>query len=424
MLHFLNHQALLCPEECCLTSVREIEENMMNTVRLHGRAGIFLAFLFSYHFTFAPADIHDWSPASLWEAYEIDAVRTMVSDEVTQHLDSVLEAQRFNGSVIITHKGSPVYERSSGMADFRQQEILNNHHAFQLASVSKMFTATAVMLLKEEGQIHLDSTIQTYLPEWPYEDQTVQHLMNHRSGLSRYMAVASWYWKDSKKPLKNHDVIKQYAQHSPVTFFTPDHGFNYCNTNYVVLAALVSRVSGLPFDQFMEERVFGPLEMCDAYVYSRGDSTEHSNEVTGYKPGRRRYYKAPQDYIDGVWGDKNIYASISDMQKFEAALWEGTLLKAESIEELWEPGSPRRSYNYGLGWRIRVLDQESIPYHFGWWRGFRSCYIHDRKTGLGMIILSNVDDSGRIPNYWDTFYQLRKEWPTDAPTATTIQGNS
>lgn len=390
---------------------------MMNTVRLHGRAGIFLAFLFSYHFTFAPADIHDWSLASLWEVYEVDAVRTMVSDEVTQHLDSVLEAQAFNGSVVITHKGSPVYERSSGMADFRQQEALSSHHAFQLASVSKMFTATAVMLLKETGQLHLDSTIQTYLPEWPYEDQTVRHLMNHRSGLSRYMAVASWYWKDSTQPLKNADVIEQYADHSPVTFFTPDRGFNYCNTNYVVLAELVARVSGQSFDNFIEERVFGPLEMCDAYVYSRGDSTEHSNEVTGYKPGRRRYYQAPQDYIDGVWGDKNIYASISDMQKFEAALWEGTLLNAESLGELWEPGSPRRSYNYGLGWRIRVLEKESIPYHFGWWRGFRSCYIHDQKTGLGMIILSNVDDSGRIPNYWDTFYQLRKAWPTDTPSS-------
>lgn len=388
---------------------------MMNTVRLHGRAGIFLAFLFSYHFTFAPADIHDWSPTSLWEVYETDAVRTMVSDEVTQHLDSVLESQGFNGSVVITHKGSPVYERSAGMANFRQQDTLNRHHAFQLASVSKMFTATAVMLLKEAGQLDLDSTIQTYLPEWPYEDQTVRHLLNHRSGLARYMAVASWYWKDSTQPLKNADVIEQYADHAPVTFFTPDRGFNYCNTNYVVLAELVSRISGQPFDHFMEERVFGPLEMCDAYVYSRGDSLEHSNEVTGYKPGRRRYYEAPQDYIDGVWGDKNIYASISDMQKFESAMWEGTLLNAESLSELWKPGSPRRSYNYGLGWRVRVLEDENIPYHFGWWRGFRSCYIHDPKTGLGMIILSNVDDSRRIPNYWDTFYQLRKEWPTETP---------
>lgn len=395
----------------------------MDTVRLHGKVGIFLAFLFSSHVTFAPASVHDWSTTSLWQRYEADAVRIMVSDEVTQMVDSVIDSHRFNGSILVTHKGDLIYERSVGMANLRHDRELGNHDAFQLASVSKMFTATAIMLLQEEGQLALDSAIKTYLPEWPYADQTVRHLLNHRSGLARYMAVASWYWTDHMKPLHNEDVIDQYAQHAPITFFTPDNGFNYCNTNYVVLAEVVARVSGTSFGQFMNERIFGPLDMCDAFVYARGDTVSHPNEIIGYKPGRKRYYQAPQDYIDGVWGDKNIYASISDMQKFEAALWNDDLLSQSSLKEIWTPASPGRSYNYGLGWRVRVLEEEQIPYHFGWWRGFRSCYIHDPNSGMSFIMLSNVDDSRRIPNYWDTFYQLRAFWPDNEPASTKTESS-
>lgn len=340
---------------------------------------------------------------------EQDLIRLNVSDEVEAFLDSSLIGS-LNGGVLVMHQGHPIYSKTEGFANVRSKEKLTYESPFQLASVSKMFTAVAILKLQEQGLIDLDCTVQSYLPEWPYADQTLRHLLNHRSGLPRYMAVADWYWDDPKRPMLNSNVIEQYAEHAPQTFFSPDSGFNYCNSNYVVLAEIVSRVTGGTFQEFVDEQIFCSLGMHRAFVYSKADSTLNP-EVKGYRPGRRGYYEAWKDYIDGVWGDKNIYASLEDLQKFDAALWNGSLLSDSSMQEMWTPGSPQRQYNYGLGWRLRVTESEKTPYHFGWWRGFRSCYIHDPESGISLIMLSNMDDSRRLPGYWETFETLKNIWP-------------
>ncbi|MDP5171366.1 MAG: beta-lactamase family protein [Bacteroidia bacterium] len=384
---------------------------MRGVLRIVFQVVCFLALLFPIQVLFAPEMIEDQRPENLWQDNEAARMKSLVGQEITTYFGQLTDSLNFNGAVLVTHKGQTIYSLSRGLSNIRSQENLSQHSAFQLASVSKMFTATAVMLLQQDGKLAYDDLIQTHLPEWPYADQTIRHLLTHRSGLARYMAVASWYWKDLKQPMSNADVLAQYANNSPITFFSPDSGFNYCNTNYVILAQLVERVSGIPFPTFMQQRVFDPLGMEDAYVYSRGDSLTHSHEVQGYKPGRSGYYLAGQDYIDGVWGDKNLYASIADLQKYEAALYQGKLLSPDNLAQAWNPGSPTRHYNYGFGWRIKAGADEPLPYHFGWWRGFRSCYIHDHKTGIGLIILSNIDDSRRIPDYWDTFAAIQSLWP-------------
>ena len=340
---------------------------------------------------------------------EQDLIRIIVSDEVEALMDSSL-AGALNGGVLVMHQGHPIYSTVEGLANVRTKEKLRMDSPIQLASVSKMFTAVAILKLKEQGLVELDSAVQCYLPEWPYEDQTIRHLLTHRSGLPRYMAVADWYWPDAKKAMGNADVIDQFSQYEPQTFFTPDYGFNYCNSNYVVLAEIVSRVSDTRFPEFVEEHIFCPLEMNHAFIYSKADSTLNP-DVRGYKPGRKRYYEAWQDYIDGVWGDKNVYASLEDLRKFESALWGGKILSEASLQEMWTPGSPQRQWNYGLGWRLKVKGSSILPYHFGWWRGFRTCYIHDQESGIGLIMLSNMDDSRRLPGYWDTYESLKKVWP-------------
>ncbi len=373
--------------------------------------GAILPVLLVFQRAYAPQMVRDWSRSALWEKFEHESVRLLMQDRLHSLKQQLTSTYQFNGSILVAHKGLPLLSWSHGVANIRNDQPLSTNSAFQLASVSKMFTATAVMLLADEGLLQIDDPVHHHIPEWPYHDQTIRHLLTHRSGLSRYMAVASWYWKDPKQPLHNDDVIRQYADHAPITFFTPDHRFNYCNSNYVVLAELVERVSGVPYDELLQEKIFDRLGMSDAFVYTKGDRTMVP-EVIGYKPGRGRYYPAWQDYIDGVWGDKNVYASINDMQKFDRAIREGRLVSPESMTEMWIPGSPDRTYNYGFGWRLRVTDEETIPYHFGWWRGFRTCYIHDPKTGLTLIMLNNLDDSSRIPGYWELFFELRKSWPT------------
>lgn len=323
-------------------------------------------------------------------------------DSIFTHLH---QKRRFNGTVLVMQEGETLYKKSFGFANLRTKERLDEHSAFQLASVSKIFTATAVLLLQQDGLLNIDDNLTEHLPGWPYEKMTIKNLLNHRSGMARYMAVASWYWKNWRTDMSNDDVLKQYVRHKPPIFFRPNRNFNYCNTNYVILASLVEKVSGKPFEVFMKERVFEPLEMNDAMIYGRGQNMEIPHEAIGYKAGRRGYYKAPNDYIDGVWGDKNMFASISDLEKFEDGLRKHELLDETHTELMFEPGSGRRRYNYGLGWRLRRGEQ-SFMYHFGWWRGYRTCYLKDPENDLTLIILTNRDHPGLNVDYWKVYKQI------------------
>ena len=357
----------------------------------------------------APEAVLNLRPDGRWASAEEAIVRLVVEEGVNDWLQE-LEALDFHGAAVVMHKGQPIGRLVRGEERLGSGDALTEHSPFQLASVSKMFTAAAILKLRDAGLLDLDDPVSCHLPAWPYANQTLRHLLQHRSGLGNYMAVASWYWKELQTPMSNADVVQQHAEHVPPTFFTPDHGFNYCNTNYVVLAQVVEAVSGMSFPAFLKQQILDPLGMKDAFVYARGGA--HKPEVIGYKPSRKGYYAADQDYIDGVWGDKNLYASIRDMEAFDRAIWNNALLAEASQLEAWQPGSPERGYNYGLGWRLRrEPDGDFLPYHFGWWRGFRTCYLHDVKTGLSVIMLSNIDDSRRLPDYWEAFECLRQIWP-------------
>lgn len=323
-------------------------------------------------------------------------------DSIFTHLH---QKRRFNGTVLVMQEGETLYKKSFGYANLRTRKVLDEHSAFQLASVSKIFTATAILVLQQEGLLNINDNVKDHLPGWPYENMTIKNLLNHRSGMARYMAVASWYWKNWRKDMSNDDVLRQYVRHKPPIFFRPNRNFNYCNTNYVILASLVEKVSGIPFEDFMKQKIFEPLEMEDAMIYGRGQDMTIPHEAIGYKAGRRGYYKAPNDYIDGVWGDKNMFASISDMEKFEIGLRNNQLLDQTHTELMFEPGSGRRRYNYGLGWRLRRGEQ-SFMYHFGWWRGYRTCYLKDPENDLTLIILTNRDHPGLNVDYWKVYKQI------------------
>ena len=332
-------------------------------------------------------------------------MRILKEDSIDSLFQYYHKRRRFNGAVLIAQHGEILYEKAFGYAKKHTREPLSLNHAFQLASVSKIFTATAIMLLYQDGKLDFDDELSKHIPGWPYEKMTIRNLLNHRSGMARYMAVASWHWKKRRTPMSNDDVLNQYIKHKPITFFRPNRGFNYCNTNYVILASLVEEVSGMPFNEFMQKRIYEPLKMDDAMINRRGSDVPIPREAFGYKAGRRGYYKAFNDYIDGVWGDKNMYASVRDLYKFEVALQEGELISPSTLEKAYTPGSKWRRNNYGFGWRIKTGDNP-LYYHFGWWRGFRSCFIRDLKNNLTIIILSNRDHPGLNINYWNLYNKI------------------
>lgn len=313
----------------------------------------------------------------------------------------------FNGVVLYAEKGRIVFEKAYGYRNVRRhRDPLQNGDAFQLASGSKMFSALAIMMLKHQGKVDYDTDIRKYLPGFPYEGITLRLLMNHRTGLPRYMSLAQKEWKNKRIPMDNDAMLALLEKYKPDVYFKPNHGFHYCNTNYALLANVVEAVTDEHFEDFIRKNIFQPLGMDSSFIYNmRGDSEVPfyiKRGVPGYYHRGWRWRKMPDDYLDAVLGDKNIYCSVGDLYKFDRSWDEFTLLPDSVLREAFVPGSPhywRRRDNYGFGWRIRG-SMDSTVYHFGWWKGFRSFNIRDMKHHKTLIVLTNTDRGPGSANFW------------------------
>lgn len=326
-------------------------------------------------------------------------------DEVFQRLRNLTG---FNGTVLYAEKGRIVYRKAFGFENvIRRRDSLQIDSRFELASLSKMFTAIAVMLLHEEGKIpSYDEDVRLYIPEWPYEDVTIRQLLNHRSGLPRYESLAHDHWPDKGIPLTNEKMIALFIRHQPSPYFRPDRGFHYCNTNYALLASVVERASGRFFEDFMRERVFAPFGMRNSMIYSLRHDTAMSAYIDEIVPGHdlrgRRFIRVRNDYLNGVMGDKGLFSTVDDLYRFDKALTHNLLVNDSILKEAFSPGSPRhrrRVDNYGFGWRIRA-EADSAVYHYGWWKGFRSFYLRDMAQQKTLIVLTNTDRGPGADHFW------------------------
>ncbi|MBN2637636.1 MAG: beta-lactamase family protein [Bacteroidales bacterium] len=327
--------------------------------------------------------------------------------QLEKTFDHLQRLTGFNGVVLYAEKGRVVFEKAYGYENVRRRRHpLKLNDDFQLASGSKMFSALAIMILKHQGKVSYDVDIRKYLPGFPYEGITLRMLMHHRSGIPRYMSLAQKYWKDKKVPLTNNDMLELFEKYKPHPYFKPDQGFDYCNSNYALLANVVEVVTGEHFEDFIKQEIFEPLRMDSSFVYTMRNHKEVplyvDKGVPGYYRRGWRWREMTNDYLNGVLGDKNIYASVRDLYRFDRSWDEFTLLPDSVLREAFVPGSPhywRRNDNYGFGWRIRG-DMDSTVYHFGWWKGFRSFNIRDMKHHKTLIVLTNTDRGPGSASFW------------------------
>lgn len=343
-------------------------------------------------------------------SFFIDLEEQSVTDKA-EWLDGIFEnlhkRHGFSGSVVYAEKGRLIFKNAYGYADIRKKTPLLTTSSFQIASISKMFTTMAVLMLVEDSTLKLDNDVRTYLPEFPYENITVRLLLNHRSGLSRYMTLARDKWKNKTIPLTNDDMLKLFVEYKPTVYFKPDNGFHYCNTNYALLATIVERMSNKSFDTFIKDKIFDPLGMDSSFVYNMTNEKKVTAYITQGVPGYRysgwRAIKQRNEYLNGVMGDKGIYTSVEDMFKFDQALYNESIVNDSLLQEAYKPGSPnsrKRRDNYGFGWRIRS-GVENTVYHYGWWKGFRAFYIRDMHQQKSIIVLSNRAKGPGSSRLWD-----------------------
>ena len=302
----------------------------------------------------------------------------------------------FSGTVLFAEDGQISFSHAYGFSNLKSRDSLTIESAFQLASVSKPITALAVLKLYQNSLIILDNPVQKYLPEFPYNGISIRMLLNHRSGLPNYMYFADEYWPDRELAVTNRDILEMMVKHQPKPYYPPDKRYNYSNTNYAVLALIVEEVSGMPFEVYVKLNIFLPLDMSNSLIYNKRAYPDNFNRVIGYTGGRR---VAENTYLNGVVGDKGVYASALDLFKLDQALYNGTIVCDSILEEAFtlQHKDLHAWDNYGLGWRINAMDPENkIVYHTGWWKGFKTYFIRSLGTRKTLIVLSNTDRSNSL----------------------------
>ncbi len=297
---------------------------------------------------------------------------------------------RFNGSFLVAKNGQIIYEQYSGFRDPRlRKDSITPNTSFHLASVSKTFTAMAVLKLWEEGKLIIDSPLVQYMQEFPLPDVTIKSLLNHRSGIPNYVHYMEKLGWDKKKFITNQDVFDfMVDRHDEIQIGSSDKRFSYSNTNYALLALLVERVSGQHFAEYMRLNFFEPLEMNDTYVFTPSDS---ARSLSSYFYSGREY---AFDYLDLVYGDKNIYSTVRDLLKWDQALRGGMLFQPTTLEAAYTGYSNEKKgiNNYGLGWRLQEYpNKKKIIYHNGWWHGNRTAFYRLPDENTTIIALCNND---------------------------------
>jgi len=337
----------------------------------------------------------NFSKSEILTESELLEVAKILSGDKIARLDSLLNEfetrYRFNGNILVALEGYNVFERSVGYSDPIRKERATPQTIYQLASVSKQFTATAIMLLKADGRLSFDDPAVTYIPELPYKDVTIKHLLNHMGGLPNYMYLTDKYWTKSIPP-DNEDAIALMATYKLPAYFKPGARYDYSNTGYMVLATIVERISGMSLNDFLQRRVFTPLHMFSTYIYSTADSSVSRRQADGFRAYRSGYSRIADTRNNGPVGDKGVCSTTGDMFKWDRALYNGAIIKPAILHEAFTPATTNggKSVPYGYGFRMRDYDGSTVIYHNGLWEGARTNFHRYLNSQNTIIVLNNT----------------------------------
>ena len=314
-----------------------------------------------------------------------------VSHKLDSLLNRINKRHDFHGAVLVAKNKKIVYQNQVGYADFRKKTLINSESIFQLASVSKQFTAAAIMQLKEKNKLKLTDSVNAYFPDFPYKNITIRNLLNHTSGLPKYFWVAEHEWKENKPPT-NKNLMAVLPISKAQRFFKPGRNFDYSNTGYFVLASIIEKVTGISFNQYLQKNIFKPLNMKNSYVYSYQNDTIRKNQLKGYRLYRGwKHVKIGNTVNDAIVGDKNVYSTLEDLFKWTYGLNSGGLITQESLDLMYTKGETiyGRKVPYGFGFRLGIRDEKNI-YHYGKWNGFSTALINYLEEDLVVIVLEHT----------------------------------
>jgi len=296
-------------------------------------------------------------------------------------------------AVIVIQSGKPMLAKGYGLADLGRNIPCTTTTNFRLASLTKQFTAMAVMILVGEEKLSLDDRVLEFFPKFPPYGKTItiRHLLTHTSGLPDYEAHIP---EGTTIPLSDRDVLLILQQQTQ-TDFTPGSRFHYSNSGYALLALVVQVVSGTSFPRFLSERIFEPLQMNNSLAYVKGSSCV-PNRAYGYAKAKNGWELTDQDLTSAVLGDGGVYSSVADLFKWDQALYAERLVSRNMLAEMFAAhcaNSDFKRSGYGYGWYIgRFRDTEHV-WHYGSTCGFSTRIERFPRKALSLIVLSNRRDA-------------------------------
>jgi len=317
-----------------------------------------------------------------------------IADDLFDKSDSL------SGVILIAEDGIVKVQKVKGYSNFLTKSLLKKNDIFELASVSKQFTAAAVMLLAQEGKLNYEDELVKYFPELPYPKVTISQMLHHTSGLPDYMKLFYDYW-DKSKVAGNQEIIEYLVKYHPPMLFDPGEKYTYSNTGYVLLASIVEKVSQQDFVDFSEQRLFEPAGLTNTAIRSKDEKLALSNMAWGYifdidkqqyMPADSFSYTDYATYLGARKGPGRVSSNATDLMKWDNFLRENSLFTSTTLDTAYTPTTLNggKIYPYGFGWEILQSDKgDKILKHDGSNPGYSTTFIRFPSKARTIILLTN-----------------------------------
>ena len=309
-----------------------------------------------------------------------------VAPKLAEYMDALAGRGKFSGAVLVARDGKVIFSRAYGMANYELGAPNTTETKFRIGSMTKPFTAAAVMLLQERGKLSVEDSVCKYVSDCPaaWQPITLLHLLSHTSGLAKHDKAAD-YLKTAALPMTVAQLVEGFKNRPPE--FKPGERFDYNNNGYVLLGQVIERASGQPYEAFMREQVFAPLGMNDT-GYDRHEPVI-KNRAAGYvRDGgallNAAYVDQSQPFAAGA-----LYSTVGDLLRWDQALYTERLLPRKTLEEMFTPVRPP----YGYGWFVTRQFNRRLLWHGGGTPGFAADLLRFPDDRVTVIILSNLENA-------------------------------
>ena len=357
-------------------------------------------------------------------------ISVSANGQLSERIDSLaLEhaSKGFNGNILYSRNDSIIFTGNYGFRDFSTEKPLNDSTIFELASLSKQFTAVAIVQLVEKEMMTYDTKVNEIIKDFPYNNITVEHLLRHQSGLPGYQDILSerknW---DRREQATNEDLLKILSRLKIDLEFEPGTEYQYSNTGYVVLASIIEQLSGQSYANYTQEHIFKPADMLSSKVQNGSRYLPDSQNIAmGYTLSpeswwswlpfikeKEKYQKVEEDknhekihWMSNIVGARGIFSSTLDLEKWKQAIRTNKLISEESKQQMFSVDSVSTKYGYGFAIYNTEFKSKWV-YHNGSWSGYKTMALYLPESNEYLVILSNNRYKETYWKFEEEFYKL------------------